>query len=268
MRTILVLLLLSVSSAASAIVIRHDVDDSKYRVSAAEFPALVDLLGEGHGMLIAPRWVLTAAHALRYISVVEVKLNGLPRKVERVIVHPDYKELPQSMIDEALKDGDGSKVVQLIGSSADLALIKLAQPVADVAPALLYRGKDELGRIVKLIGRGATGTGVKGLKPHAPHRTALRRAYNTITTIDDRWLGYVFDKGPTAHKLEGMGGDGDSGGPLLIEIDDHWQLAGLVSWKLPEGDFRAFRAGLYGQTSFNVRLSRYVEWIETVMSSE
>ena len=50
-RFLLLILLLAMSLTASAIVIRHDVDDSKYRIPASEFPALVDMPGEGHGVL-------------------------------------------------------------------------------------------------------------------------------------------------------------------------------------------------------------------------
>ncbi|SEA20020.1 hypothetical protein SAMN04488051_10272 [Alkalimonas amylolytica] len=43
MPRILLFTLLVVSCSVSAIVIRHDVDDSKYRIQATEFPALADL---------------------------------------------------------------------------------------------------------------------------------------------------------------------------------------------------------------------------------
>jgi len=60
MTRILLFTLLVLSCSLSAIVIRHDVDDSKYRVQTTEFPALADMPGEGHGVLIAPQWVITA----------------------------------------------------------------------------------------------------------------------------------------------------------------------------------------------------------------
>ena len=50
--------LVVLSSAGGAIVVRHDVDDSKYRIPASVFPALVDMPGEGYGVLIAPQWVV------------------------------------------------------------------------------------------------------------------------------------------------------------------------------------------------------------------
>lgn len=58
------LLLLVGTSTANAIVIRDDVPNAEYRIAAADFPALADLPMEAHGVLIAPQWVVTAAHAV------------------------------------------------------------------------------------------------------------------------------------------------------------------------------------------------------------
>lgn len=266
MRCLILVALLAATSTASAIVIRHDVDDAGYRVAGSEFPALADMPGEAHGVLIAPQWIVTAAHTLAG-PVKEVTLNGVRREVERVVVHPGYKTFPASLIEQAFESGDASRAMEFQASNMDIALVKLAMPVTDVAPAILYQGNDEVGRLVKLLGKGATGNGANGENPHGPHRAGLRRAYNTITSADARWLGYVFDAGSGAHALEGIGGSGDSGGPVLIEVDGRWQLAGLAAWKLVQGNAAAFRPGIYGQTSYNVRLSGYSGWIEAVMSS-
>lgn len=81
---VLLLILLAASSTASAVVIRHDVDDSKYRVPASEFPALVDMPGEGHGVLIAPQWVITAAHTIPgSYDLQHVVINGVSREGAR-----------------------------------------------------------------------------------------------------------------------------------------------------------------------------------------
>ena len=81
-RCLALALLLAAPSMAGAIVIRDDVDDARYRIPASALPALADLPGEGHGVLIAPRWVLTAAHAIAWQSALgEVSIAGVPRRM-------------------------------------------------------------------------------------------------------------------------------------------------------------------------------------------
>ncbi len=140
---LLLLIMLVMSCSAGAIVIRDDVDDSNYRILPSEFPALVDMPGEGHGVLIAPQWVITAAHAITW--------------------QPEIKQ------------------------------------VTDALP------------------------------------------------------------------LEGGSGSGDSGGPILVQTEKDWSLAGLTSWIDIQSAIRT--PGRYGQISCNVRLSHYKEWIESMISA-
>jgi hypothetical protein len=268
-RFLLLILLLAVSSTASAIVIRHDVDDSKYRIPASEFPALVDMPGEGHGVLIAPRWVITAAHTIPgYSELKQVVINGVSRDVERVVMHSGHRTLPQELIDQAMASGEAVLIVVFLASSDDIALVKLTQPVTDVAPVAIYKDSDEPGQIVKIVGKGATSTGATGHDPRGPNRTELRRAFNKITSAHHRWFCYVFDEPPSALPLEGMLVNGDSGGPALIQVKEQWLLAGLASWKVVQGNVMTARPGLYGQIACNVRLSHYIEWIESVIHEQ
>jgi hypothetical protein len=264
----LLLALLILPFAAGAIVLRDDVDDAKYRIDGSAFPALADMPGEGHGVLIAPRWVVTAAHAAPMEGMgAEIVINGRPYGVERVFLHPGYRRMPDALGKEALATGDPSRIHAFLAASDDIALIKLAAAVEAVPPVHLYRGAEEVTRIAALIGKGATGTGADGQAPDGPHRAALRRAYNAITGANDRYLWYRFDPPPQGVPLEGVLGSGDSGGPLVIEDQSTWQLIGLGSWitAVPE---HALEPGFYGQVVYNVRISRYVEWIESVMCSE
>lgn len=271
--------LLAVSTAVGAVVIRADVDDAKYRVPPSTFPALADMPGEGHGVLIAPQWVVTAAHAApMQMQGMEddVSIGGVPRKVKRVIVHPGYKKVPAQMIQEALASGDLSKVHAFLDLSDDIALIELASPVTDVAPVPLYRGNKEVGMTAELVGKGATGNGTKGQDAQSPHRTVLRHAFNVIAGDDARYVWYRFDVPPAAPPLEGITGSGDSGGPLLIGNGSSRQLIGLASWSKypPDHPFlrkwktdRPFVEGLYGEIVYAVRVSSYIPWIEGVISA-
>ena len=263
----LLLSLLIVPFGASAIVIRDDVDDSTYRVPASEFPALVDLPGEGHGVLVAPQWVVTAAHAVTWQSEIrQVTVNGTPRDVERLVIHPGHRKPPQALLDQALATWDWTLFRVLLASSDDIALIKLARPVEDVAPLAINTSDNEFGQSATIVGKGATGDGVTGYEFSSSHRTALRRAHNTVTSADGRWLCYVFDAPADALPLEGGSGSGDSGGPVLIPSGKGWSVAGLTSWSDPQSSNRT--PGRYGQITCNVRLSHYADWIEGVIAAQ
>ncbi|MCA1789475.1 MAG: trypsin-like serine protease [Thioalkalivibrio sp.] len=258
------LALVAVSSAAGAIVIRHDVDDARYRIAPTEFPALVDMPGEGHGVLIAPQWVVTAAHAVTWQhEITQVTLNGRLRDVERLVLHPGYTKPPQTLTDQALATWDWTLFRVLLASSDDIALLKLKHPVTDVAPVTINTRDTEYGQVVTIIGKGATGNGLTGYEFSSSHRTALRRAENTISSAHGRWICYVFDDPSTSLPLEGGSGSGDSGGPILMQVGTEQVLVGLTSWSDPQSTIRI--PGRYGQVSCNVRLSHYTDWIAGII---
>lgn len=259
----LLLGVLAIPLAARAIIVRHDVADSAYLVAEKDFPALVDLEQEGHGILIGPSWVVTVAHAAAAVPTNEVTINQRRRRVACVIFHPGYRTLPPELL-----RGDARPAMEFLRASHDIALIRLTEPVKDVAPAVINRAANERGKSVKIYGKGATGNGQTGQDPGSSNRTTLRRAFNVVTGVDGRWLTYRFDAGKSALALEGMLGNGDSGGPLLIEARGTWLLAGLASWKYWEGRMEDFRAGAYGQVSYHVRVAHYTSWLEEVMTTQ
>ena len=263
-----VLLAFAVAGSASAVVIRDDVKDSRYRVAASEFLPLADLPLEGHGVLIAPQWVVTAAHAVAWQPGLEVVvLNGAPRAVEKIVVHAGYKKLPQQLVDTALKSGDASGAMEFLATSDDIALIKLAEPATDVIPAQIFTSS-AVGKQIEIIGKGATGTGTEGHSPDGPNRTDLRHGFSTVNSSDGRWLSYVFRAGNDAHPLEGSAGNGDSGGPLLVAVGKERQVAALTSWKRVTGNPANFRPGKYGQVNYGVRLAYYLGWINATIAAE
>lgn len=260
-------LLLLVSFGANAVVIRDDVPDLQYRMAVSAFPALADIPGEGHGVLIAPQWVITAAHAVSWQHSVDVVVvGGTPRAVSRVVIHPGYKKAPQVMIDAAMKSGDWEAFFDFTASSDDIALIQLAQPVRDVVPARIYHGS-ALKKVVRIMGRGATGTGSEGHDLHGPNRTDLRHGYNEITVSEGRWIGYTFDKPPNALPLEATTGSGDSGGPILVAVDNDWHVAGITAWRRAEVNGAELRPGRYGEMSYGARLGNYADWIDTTTAT-
>jgi hypothetical protein len=279
----LMLAFLLVTAEANAVVIRSDVPDSKYLVPSSTFSALADLPMEGQGTLIAKRWVLTAAHAAQMMLEMPehryVTIAGKRRMVARIIVYPDF---PKSWAqwNQLLKhmktenpDSWMAGFASYRSAMHDIALLELSKPVEDVKPVELHRSPDELGRVVEIFGKGATGNSLTGAAPDAPHRTQLRRAYNRIVAAKNQWLYYKLDCGSAALPLEGMTASGDSGGPVLIEDHGMWKLAGIAQGlNGTKSDLLAmragtFRMGLCGQEVSGTRVSFYRRWIEDTIKS-
>jgi hypothetical protein len=275
----LLLAVVAMAMPAYAVVIRHDVPDSKYLVPVKDFPALADLPSGGQGVLIARRWVVTAGHTTRDMPPHGnyVMINGKRRAVSRIVRYPDYMDFSVrwSKLFDDVKSMDAAswmaEYVSVRASMHDIALLELTSPVDDVSPVALYRRSDELGQIAKIYGKGATGTDLLGADPSTSSRGALRRAYNRILKADNQLLVYRFDCGADALPLEGVIGDGDSGGPVLIEDHGVWKLAGIAhGLDAQQMDYFTMRSGKYrqgicGQDFSNARISFFAHWIDSVI---
>lgn len=250
------LLGLGLAGDASAIVVRHDHGPEAYQADATRFPALFSLYRtkQGHrdciATLIAPRWGVTAAHCTEDAAFLEAvegdghrfEIGGGPALVVAVVRHPGTD-----------------------GGAVDLALLRLAEPVASVAPIPLYRTSDELGRTVLLPGWGGTGDGLRGL---VPEDGLFRVAENRVDAARDGWLVWQFDdpRSGTGRALawEGISGPGDSGGPALLMTPRGLAVAGVGSAQRTYGR----PEGLYGADEYFVRISDFVPWIEATIATD
>lgn len=243
---ILGILFLGLITPSVAIIIRHDRDDSHYRDLAAAYPQVVHMntqeLGkppDGEGTLVDSYWVATAAHIASLIKPGhKVTAASVDYVVEAVHIHPAWTDGPN-----------------------DIALVRLARKVVSVEPVRIYRERDEVGKLITLVGIGDTGTGLTG---PTSNDGQLRAATNRIDTVSDAWLKFKFDHGDAATDQEGIGGPGDSGGPAFIDINGVRYLVGVSSGQstlATEG-----REGLYGVTEYYTRISSYASWLDSIMS--
>ena len=230
-------------------IIRHDRSDRDSLVDEKQWPALTSFFrGHGGASLIAPTWLLTAAHVAKDIPTevrLSVELAGKRYPIAHTILHPAY--------DREWRAGEEDDENNIV----DLALVELEAPVESVLPFDLYDRFDEQGQEVLLLGGGEFGNGIRGARGTD---RALRQVTNKIDEVDDYWLKLRFDAPPDGTFLEGVCGRGDSGGPAFIQRDHRFLLAGISSWQQTGGDRPL---GLYGCVEHYTRVSCFIDWIRS-----
>ncbi len=231
---------------SAAILIRADRDDSEYLELATRYPSSVRLdAPEGEGVLIAARWVLTAAHRGKALQdmkpMPKLAFGSRQHEIEAIFVHPDWKA----------------------GGHSDLALLYLKAPVRGIEPTRLYRESDEAGKGVVIVGTGYSGKiGEKPL-PRDRWDRKKRAAINTVDRVAPRILGLRIKPPDEASDLQGAAAPGDSGGPAFMETAEGLFVAG-IGYATDDANADGI-IGNAGDWELYVRVSAFVTWIEATM---
>lgn len=235
--------------------------------AAGEFPWMVALLDKNDpdnydahfcgGVLIHPRWVVTAGHCVMGQSPETLDVlagthvldgTGTRIAVQEIITFPRYQEV--------------------LSEDNDLALVLLATPApagTPVLPLIEDPAWANPGVQATVIGWGNTvqlGQGFpsilqKTMVPVVSLAVAdAPAAHNGTLTLNMLPAGFAEGGNDTC--------EGDSGGPLLVRRPDNaWVLAGVTSFGDP--DSACASPNNYG---IYTRVSRYRHWINRLVSPE
>jgi secreted trypsin-like serine protease len=197
------------------------------------------------GSLVAPNWVVTAAHCLfrrtpeyLYVILGLLELDKEPKEridIQEIIIHPNYN--PDTF-------------------DFDVALLRLAQASKQNTIAIIPSGDPAglttPGTMATIIGWGALKEGGK---------TSIKLMHVDVPIISNEEANTLYGGGITENMIAAgyqEGGkdacQGDSGGPFVVKDENlNLVLAGATSWGI--GCARPKLPGLYG------RLSVLGDWV-------
>jgi hypothetical protein len=186
---------------AAALLTRADRADAEYLELATSHDSCVRLATAGEGVLIAPRWVLTAASVARALQA----------------MHP----LPALMI-----GGQSHAIASVHAHPEHLGLVLLEEPVRDVAPAAIHRDEAGLGRGVVVAGHGPTGAMGGPARIAAGRR---RAAINTVERVEEHAFELEIKAGDARSDLQGALTGEEIGAPAYVRAGEATSVAGILT---------------------------------------
>jgi len=210
--------------------------------------------GTYSGVVIAPRFVLTAAHVVAGAAPEALHFNvnrggDLVARlaVAAVHVHPAYHGFTRGR-DALVHD--------------DIAVLRLAEPVPFGTPGYpLASRAPRPGERLVLVGYGAGG-------PSIPANAAVKRVGSNVVEQVYQDLGgegrvelyrFAYHPVPGGSPLESTLAGGDSGSPAFHRDGNGWTIAGINTY--------VYSAASGGSGGGGVAVAAYREWILSIVAS-
>jgi lipopolysaccharide export system protein LptA len=182
------------------------------------------------GTLIAPQFVLVAAHSVASVPTAQLTftVGGVVYRVDEVFIHPDFVR------DFAGTDG-----------ASDIAILKLDAVVPNVTPARMIDAAPTAGSFLSLVGFGVKRGSEYGIK-----RVGSTPKIDQVNRTTFRWT--------YRSPIENNSTQGDSGAPLFMTYQGQEFVTGMVS-----GGRSADSA--FGDIAVNTRVDAFIEWINSIV---
>lgn len=204
-----------------------------------DYPS-VGLLSAGGtctGTLVAPKWVLTAAHCVSGKSATSVKftVGGKTYTSDAIRIHPAFNPAAFSL-------------------GNDIALVHLVAAVPGITPATLAATAPKVKQVVIIVGFGLTGTGATGQTTGAGTKRYGQQVIDFVLAGQILWM---FDKGETSSIAQG-----DSGGPAFAKGTT--SIVGVASgMSVGTGG----KLGIWGTYAFETRVDVHRAWLVNTMAT-